>query len=271
MPTCGHTGFPAVPEDDPLRVRSAAVLRGFEAYLRWYIRRQFDAVRVARAGLPRVPEGHPVIIYSNHPGWWDPMLFILLARWLLPERASFGPMDAAALKKYPVLRKVGVFGIDPDSQHGARRFLEVGARILARPDRALWVTAQGSFTDPRQRPVRLRPGISHLARRVPNLVLLPLALEYPFWNERQPEALARFGEPVAAGPERSTREWTALLEAALQQTCDILAQESMARDPARFEALLRGHPGVGGVYDLWRRGAAMFAGRRFDPSHEGQP
>ena len=56
---------------------------------------------------------------------------------------------------------------------------------------------------PATRPVRLRPGLAHLARRVPGATIVPLALEYPFWDERTPEALCRFGS--ADGKRRRHR------------------------------------------------------------------
>ena len=35
--------------------------------------------------------------------------------------------------------------------------------------------------------------MAHLARRVPGAVILPMAVEYTFWNESRAEALVRFG------------------------------------------------------------------------------
>ncbi|MBV8614842.1 MAG: lysophospholipid acyltransferase family protein, partial [Acetobacteraceae bacterium] len=237
-------------------------------------------------------------------------LFALLTRTLFPGRAGYGPMDADALGKYRVLRRIGVFGIEP-GRRGAARFLRVGLDLLADPATLLWITAEGVFTDPRVRPVRLRPGVAHLARRA-DATVLPLAIELPFWNERQPEALVRFGPPVQGAPtsiaplppERGERlgeggaldrdhaagespltptlsparggegeqiaALTAALEHALTSCMDALAADAMSRDPARFVTLLRGNAGVGGVYDLWRRAAAWGAGRRFDPSHGGE-
>jgi 1-acyl-sn-glycerol-3-phosphate acyltransferase len=261
----------ALPEQDPFQARSPAAIWMFGLYLDWYFRRNFRAVRIARSGMPSAPPGRPVIVFSNHPGWWDPAMFILLSRRLLPDRIGFGPMDAASLGRYGVLRKMGVFGIDPESRGGAGDFMRIGLRVLADSQAALWVTAEGAFTDARTRPVRLRPGVAHLARRVPNAVLMPLALEYPFWNERRPEALAYFGPPIEARPQRSVGAWTATLEEALTHTMDALAAASMARNPALFRELLRGRAGVGGVYDLWRRAAAFAARRPFDPSHEAEP
>ena len=49
------------------------------------------------------------------------------------------------------------------------RFLEVSTRLLADPNRMLWVTAQGRFADPRLRPLGLRGGVAHLV----DVVVLP--------------------------------------------------------------------------------------------------
>ena len=239
-----------------------------EPYLRWYFRRNFHAVRIARDGLPEAPPGHPLIVCANHPSWWDPALFALLTRLLFPGRAGFGPMDAAALGKYGVLRRIGVFGIEP-GRRGAARFLRTGLDLLADPATLLWITAEGAFTDPRIRPVRLRPGIAHLAHRA-RAVVLPLAMEFPFWNERKPEALARFGPKLDGTGYESVAAWTAALEQALMASMDALAAGAMSRDPARFITLVRGETGIGGVYDLWRRAAAWRTGRHFDPSHGGE-
>ncbi len=239
-----------------------------EPYLRWYFRRNFHAVRLARDGLPAEAAGRALIVCANHPSWWDPALFALLTRRLFPGRPGYGPMEAAALGKYGVLRRIGVFGIDPGPR-GAAQFLRIGLDLLADPTTVLWITAEGAFTDPRARPVRLRPGLAHLARRA-QVVVLPLAMEFPFWNERRPEALARFGPPVDPPGARTVAAWTATLERALMASMNALAADAMTRDPSRFVTLVRGETGVGGIYDLWRRASAWRAGRRFDPSHGGE-
>ena len=188
---------------DPIAARSEGLFWAFGWYLRWYFYRRFHAVRLSRTGTPRVNTGRPLIIYSNHPSWWDPALYILLCAKLFPGQPGFGPMDAKALGKYGVFERMGVFGVDLDHGRGAARFLSTSLRILERPGAILWITAEGEFTDARRRPVRLRPGLAHLARRVPGAVILPLAIEYPFWNESRPEALARFGDPIETGRQRS--------------------------------------------------------------------
>ena len=257
---------------DPLAARSPTLFWLFGWYLRWFFWRRFRAVRVSRSGLPRAPPGRPLIIYANHPSWWDPAFFIMLSTKCFPGRAGFGPMDLDSLGRYGLLRRMGVFGIALDTPRGAARFLDTSLRVLSDPSSILWVTAEGHFTDPRRRPVQLRPGIAHLARRVPDAVIMPLAIEYSFWNESRPEALARFGEPidqhVAGGRERGVGEWTAFLERALTGTMEALSAESMQRDPALFQPLLQGARGSGGIYDWIRRGRAWLHGQHFDPTHE---
>jgi len=252
---------------DPIAQRSALLFRGCVRYLRWSLPEQFHGIRVARDGMPHAEAGKPLIVYCNHPSWWDPAIMIVLGDTLLPSWETYGPMETEALKQYGVLRKLGVFGLEPGAR-GAARFLQVADHVLSNPHRALWITAEGRFTDVRVRPVRIRPGIAHLARRVPGATILPLALDYVFWNESRPEALARFGPPLEANASLNVGQWQPRLEAALETSMDALSADAMSHDLARFVSLLAGRTGVGGVYDAWRRVSSWARLRRFDPSHE---
>jgi 1-acyl-sn-glycerol-3-phosphate acyltransferase len=259
------------PSPSGLPVLSPRLVALFSCYGERYLARHFHAVRLTRAERPdpATLRTGPLILYLNHPSWWDPMLCLLLARRIFPERRHFGPMDAAGLEKYKFFGKLGFFGIEPGTARGARRFLEVSQALLMQPDAALWITAGGRFADPRERPVRLRPGLGSLIRRLDRVTVLPLALEYPFWEERSAEALARFGEPlrIDGGAERTGDDWTALLENRLAAAQDALAVEALARDASRFETLVGGRAGVGGAYDLWRRFRARLRGEAFQPEH----
>jgi 1-acyl-sn-glycerol-3-phosphate acyltransferase len=251
-------GPPEPAELDVVRARSPVLCRFFERMMRRQMQRNFHKLRLVRPGVPELPDGAPLIVYTNHPSWWDPAFFAVLGFRLFGEREHYGPIEAKMLEQYRFMRRIGIFGIEPGTREGAAAFLKVGAGILADARRMLWVTAQGRFSDPRERPLGLRPGVARLLRRVPGAVALPLAVEYPFWTEKLPEALARFGPPQR-DPER--------LELALTETVERLAEDAMARDPARFETLLEGRAGIGGFYDLWRRAAATLRGDRFRREH----
>lgn len=257
---------------DPVRDRSPHLVRFFTRIMTRQMQGGFHALRLSRAGRPVLPAGRPVIVYLNHPSWWDAALIIVLAGLLFAERRGYGPIDRAALVKYPFMARIGLYGIETAGPRGGAAFLRAGRRILDDPGAMLWITAEGALTDPRVRPVRLRPGLAHLIRLTPQAAILPLAVEYPFWSERAPEALCRFGELIdpAAFPSLDKAGWTALLERRLTATMDDLAAEAMARDRAAFDRLLRGQAGIGGLYDLWRRARAAWRGEDFHPEH-GRP
>lgn len=253
---------------DPVRARSPLLWWLAGNTMRHYMRRNFHAVRVSRPGAAQLPPERPVIVYTNHPSWWDPALIIVLATTAYADRPAYAPIDAAALDKYRFMRRIGLFGVDAETRRGAAQFLRTSLRILKNPKAMLWITAEGGFTDPRVRPVRLRPGVAHLARKIDDAVIVPLAIEYPFWDERYPEALCRFGEPLCVNAIQATPgEWRQLLEARLTTTMDALATQSLSRDPAGFDSVIHGAVGVGGVYDLWRRARARLRGERFSPEH----
>lgn len=253
----------------PVSRISPWLLRWFRWYTVRYLKRHFHAVRLSRECRPDVPHGGPLVVYLNHAAWWDPLVGLVLAERLFPRRAAYAPIEAKALGRYRFMERVGLFGVDPETQSGGVRFLRVSRAILARANTALWITPEGRFADPRQRPVRFRPGLAHLARWLRSGALLPLALEYPFWEERTPEALARFGEPIQVeeGGDRTVADWNALLESRLRTTQDALARQAIRRDAEDFEVLLRGSAGVGGVYDVWRRLVARWRGESFSPEH----
>lgn len=254
---------------DQLPTFSPRLFSLFRRYLRGYFGRHFTGVRSVRSWLPSSTDGRPVVVYANHPSWWDPLLFMFLHGHCFPKRALYGPMDEKALKRYGFFRKLGVFGVEPASTRGAATFLRMSRKILSGHDGVLWITAQGRFADPRERPAGIEAGVAHLARSVPGLVLIPLAVEYPFWNERHPEALARFGAPIFVDrePDFDVKGWSALLGERLELAQDDLRALALARDPAPFETLLDGQRGVGGVYDTWRRLKARLRGEPFSSAH----
>ena len=259
---------PALDATHPLERRSAFLLSLFRLYLQFMFWRRFHAVRVVPETLPPPYPGRPLIVYCNHPSWWDPALLLLALPRLLPGRRGFGPMDAVELDRYAVLQRMGLFGIEPGTARGAASFLRVARAGLTQPAACLVITAEGAFTDARARPVCLRAGLAHLARRSPEAMVLPLAMEYTFWNESKPEALLRFGTPVRLAPTASVAEWQRALEDGLTTTMGKLAVASMSRNSAAFVQVFSGTAGAGALYDCWRRVRAAVTGQPFDARHE---
>ena len=252
-----------------LPASSRLLLLGFSMVARRRLRKSFRAVRMLHAGrLQSAPAG-PLVIYLNHPSWWDPIVCAELARRLLPGRHHRAPISAAALKRYRFFGRIGMFPVEQNSARGAAQFLRASQSVMDGSG-VLWITAEGHFTDPRTRPTHLAPGLGALLHRSVGVTVIPLAIEYTFWNQRLPEVLLAAGEPIHVNSlgEQSTAEWTAALEAKLQAAQDKLAAASMERDPAAFTTLLEGRRGMAGPYAWWQRVSAKARGERYRADHE---
>ncbi len=250
--------------------RSSRLFGWFRAYARRYVRRHFHAVRVSREGaVPVLPDG-AVIVVVNHPSWWDPLIGLVLTELMPAWRVHYAPIEAGGLAQYPFLERLGFFGVEVGTTRGSLAFLRRSRAVVSCPKSVLWITAQGEFVDPRERPTRLKEGVGHLVHRLSDATIVPLALEYPFWKDRCPEALARFGDPirVSAGRQFSPAAWTARMEQALQETQDRLGEEARGRDPSAFTTILGGTAGVGGIYDLWRRSIGLIRREEFHAEHQ---
>ncbi len=249
--------------------RSPLIFGFFARVFRRALLRDFHAMRLSRQGPPPHPATPRLVIYANHPSWWDAVAFVLLADTAFRGRAGYAPIHAEMLTRYPFMARIGTFGIELEGRAGGAAFLAAARQILVKPEGLLLVTAQGRFADVRARPVQLRPGLAHVASLQPDATFVPLALDYVFWDERKPELLVRFGESVtgASLAEQPVAARTEALARALEETMDALAVDAMTRDPKTFETLFAGGVGVGGVYDLWRRARATVRGERFSAAH----
>ncbi len=230
---------------------SPALRRFFASYATGYLRRHFHTVRLlAEVGPPHVAT-EPIVVFSNHAAWWDPLILLFVARTFFPEHAAYGPMAASALARYGFFKRLGFFPVETGTTRGAAQFLRTAEAVLAQPRSALFLTPQGRFADVRA-PLVFAPGIEHLVARLPQVRFLPLALEYTFWEERKPEVLLAFG---AEGIDQ------------LGPTQARLAAAAQRREPNEWQILLRGRTGVNWPYDLWRWARARGRGQRFRSEH----
>ncbi len=267
----------------PLRIGavppvSAWLQSGFHAFLKPYLRRHFQSIALHRGGHwpSGEPTGEPTVVYSNHPAWFDPLIAHYLNARLFAPRQFYAPIDAAALQQYQVFARLGFFGVDLQSTSGAAAFLKTSMAILGDAQSTLWITPEGRFCDVRDRSQPLMPGLAHLCSKLRSGRVIPMAMEYAFWQERLPLCLVMFGQPIAParasdlaeqGQGRDKQGWNARLTDALRQTQDRLAESVIARDAAAFQPLLQGRSGAGGLYDFMRRWKCRLTGKPFRPEH----
>lgn len=246
---------------------SPVLLRLFRWYARRYIARHFHAVRLA--GEIQVPQDVSLVVYCNHASWWDPMMLCLLGDRIAPGRRHHAPVDARAIERYRMFKRMGFFGVEQGHRRGAIQFLRISDAILNQPRTALWLTPQGRFADVRERPVQFQRGLGTLAARSRRTIFLPVAMEYTFWEERLPEALILVGPSmwIENGAELDRGEWARLFEQALQGTQERLADMSIRRQAQGFETVLSGAGGVNRLYDTWRAVTTRLRGEAFQKEH----
>ncbi len=235
--------------------------RLFRWYSRRLVRRNFNAMRLARGGERAFTDldahAGPTILLLNHQSWWDPILTIALVDRFTPTRQVYAPMDRAMVEQFAFVRKLGLFGVDLDQPDAFKAMVQYAAHLAATsPHPSFWITPQGQFADVRA-PLEMRPGAAAIASRLdgqgrPPKVLC-LAIELIFWEDRKPEVLLLAKSCPA--PERSTtslwqREMSATLQAAMHELCEL----AIAREPDAFDTILgRGASGVNPFYDALLR------------------
>ncbi len=268
-------------KDNRDRSESAAVpksatwfLNGFHRFLRPYLNRHFHSIAIDResmSGLQAI-ENRPVIVYANHPSWWDPLIAHFLHRKLFGDRDFFAPIDDDALQQYRVFEKLGFYGVSATSASGVSSFLKKSAWILEHPDAAIWMTPEGRFADVRDRDAELMPGLAHLCSRCDDIAAIPLALEYVFWDDRLPVCLVSLGTPLLTREHAdwTKPQWSTRLSAGLRDAQDALSQLSIARQSSPLENLLAGKRGGGWFYDTCRRIKATLTGKPFRAHHGDQ-
>lgn len=238
---------------------SPRVARVFAAMVARKMRGAFHTVRLARgsrAVLAGVDGGaRPALVVLNHASWWDPILALVVARGFFPSRAPYGPMDRDELARFGILKKVGIFGIDPDDSASLEAMRAYLVELAAREPRfALVLTPQGHFADVRDEVVP-RPGAAAMAATLAPDRAVSIAIEYGFWVDQKPEIFVRAASIDCASG--GTLAWQRRITAAMRENQAALATLVRARDAAAFEPLAgafapRG-TGTNPVYDLWLR------------------
>ncbi|MEM9828105.1 MAG: lysophospholipid acyltransferase family protein [Planctomycetota bacterium] len=269
---------------------------GFHRFLPRFFRKQFDAIALADRHRPPadIAGDGPLVVYANHPSWWDPLIAQWINRRLFRGRQFRAPIDADALRQYQVFKKLGFFGIEAGTRAGAAEFLKHGRQVMQSPRDALWLTPEGRFADVRDHDADLMPGLSHLchgqaqkhrdnetgatprdhgADATHHGCVIAMALEYVFWNERLPVCLIQFSQPIHI--DQTTADWPKAqwhqkLSDQLRRTQNELAELAKQRQFAGFEVLLEGRGGGGKFYDSFRRLKSWIRRESFQDRHESR-
>lgn len=249
MPT-DNSDLPPIPARHS-RAGDALVYWGLVRSALWS---HFERVWLKLDGPVPAPADGPLIVYMNHPSWWDGYMAFVLNRMVLGGRfQGFAMMEEAQLRRYPFFGWSGAFSVHRQDARSALRSVAYAGRVLAeRPARSLYVFPQGEIAPNDRRPIEVFSGLARVAQRAGGATLWPVALRYEHRGEQRPEAFIRAGPAHRAPAGADARALTAEVGARLTAACDALRDEYAAGDLAGYRALLRGRAGVNRVFDAVR-------------------
>ena len=216
-----------------------------------------------------------LVVFANHPSWWDGVAFMLLSAGCCRTGRMFTRWTKRRSTDTPSCGASASSGSRPARSRGAVAFLRTAEHVLAGPAHMLWMNAPGRFADVRERPVPDRAGhdapAGDRARRASSCRSRSTTRSGPSARRRcwspsarrsRPRSCSRWTATRArrACPPRWRRRWTAWPRMPSPAT------------PAASRRWSQGREGMGGVYQAWRRlGAAAARPALRPPPRPGRP
>jgi hypothetical protein len=167
----------------------------------------------------------PIVFCATHSGWWDGHMAYILNKRVF-RRDAYLMMEEAQLAQYLFFTWFGVFGVDKRDPRAALESIRYITGMLSqRENAALWIFPQGEMSHPDARPLRIYGGVTNIARRLGECVLVPVALRYDFLLEQAPHAFAQIGSPLMVQRDGESRDLAAKLASAMTSVADDLHQD----------------------------------------------
>lgn len=170
----------------------------WDRYLKLKYRRAFKSIHfdLDRA-TGQLDEKIPTILIPNHISWWDGFFCFEVQRRLRPGSGIYSLMLSSELRKFPVLRRLGCFGMDPTHPVSVKRaFKQFQSLVEKNPYRTLTFFPQGSITPMRQRPLGFKRGIEVLANILGRVQFVPVGIHIEPMNHEKPTAFLSAGRPI---------------------------------------------------------------------------
>jgi 1-acyl-sn-glycerol-3-phosphate acyltransferase len=205
----------------------------------WMLRRQFAGIHVRGICVQLVANPQPTIYVANHVALWDGGLASYLTHTFCKQDPFLMTAEQAM---NPLFTWGGAFGVNQSDPISAARSVHYAVGLLQKVPRCgLWVFPQGLIYPFSRRPLGFQPGVAYIAKRVNNVLLVPVTFYYSFAVNLRPEAFVSFGEPfspseLSADPNVLTRQ----IEAHVAHNMDQLESDLVNAHLNEFQTILRG-------------------------------
>ncbi|MCS7209215.1 MAG: 1-acyl-sn-glycerol-3-phosphate acyltransferase [Fimbriimonadales bacterium] len=184
------------------------------------LRGHFRAVYV-RGALPANPA--PLILYANHHYWWDGYL----AYWLVRSWGRRLIVWMEAYRRFPPFGAVGALPFPANDAAQRARAVRRTLKALQSPETALLLFPEGKLHGDTARLLPFQRSLCWLARRVPNAVVLPLAIHIEPSYHQYPRAYLSVGTPFEGDPGEE-KAWLCAAREALQTLLVQVRREASA-------------------------------------------
>ncbi|MCB2205934.1 lysophospholipid acyltransferase family protein [bacterium] len=234
--------------------KSSLHARFLTPYFRRKLRRSFAGVHCKGMDfLGEAENGVPVVLYANHPGWWDAVLPIFLSYDVFRHDA-YAMMEEKQLSRYQFFRKLGCFSVIRENPREAMRSLQYAASLLHGSDRVLWIFPQGELTSVDKRPLSFYPGTAHLLRALGDVTAIPVAFRYDFLEQERPEAFIAIGKPwrIHANERVDIPLTSSILQQLMEYEMDVQREDVMEREFDAYTTLLSGKRSINEIWDNLR-------------------
>ncbi len=204
--------------------------------LSWYL----DEIRV-RFPEKKLDSSRPILMVVNHPGWLDIELSLFLVEELL-GLDYYMMANAEMMGKRPFMRKHGVFSVEEDGDAFAvGRTLKYASTLLkGQSNRCMVIFPQGTFTRSSERPIIAQPGAAQIARLVKQITILPTAIHYDLFFNKQPNAYVRIGEPLHFDNDvPAARALTKTIQQRIEQELDTVQNDVHNLTLDEYDIVLR--------------------------------
>ncbi len=221
-----------------------------KAFFRGYIRGEEN---IENALSIQSKEQIPIVFYCTHFSWWDAIVTIVLSLKRFSLKA-IGMMEEKQLKKYGFFRKIGMFSVVREKPLESLRSLQYASEELHRSAKALWMFPQGTLRNQESLPLELEPGLSILLKKSKKLLFVPIAIQYYFLQEEQPECFVSIGEAFSKEwkTDSNFKEETTEFENRLTIESKKLKETVLAQNFKEFSIFFQGKMSIEKKYDQIR-------------------
>lgn len=210
------------------------------------LRKHFRAVYLSERDRPDPAQS--TIVFANHHYWWDGYLVHLLrCHW----RLEAGFVWMRDWRAFPPFGTLGAMPFPDDDVKARVRTIRRTLRLMRTAPSTLSIFPEG---DLHPAPVLLpfNRALLWLHRQLPEVPLLPLAIEIVPGIQQYPEVFLRTGEFFSCA-ENDEQAW---LNGAAEAVENLLGDLVLLREksPDTFERILQGRPSISEPWRCSRRG-----------------